>query len=72
MATYQVWYDVTGNFIATYGTKDAAVRFLKGMFKANGPSGVIALAIIEYPTDGSDPETLLEGDELVAQLEVTA
>lgn len=70
--TYQVWDDETGNLIASYGSRDAAVAFLHGMLEANGPAGVRDLAIIEYPADGSDPVTVLEGTDFLAATAIHA
>ncbi len=69
---YQIWDDASGNIIAKYGTQDEAVSFLQTMLKANGASSVLDLAIIEYPSDGSAPVTLLEGADLLAQRPVPA
>ena len=66
-ATYQVWDDDTGNVIASYGTRDEAVTFLRAMLAQNGDDGVRDLAVIEYPADGSDPITVLEGIDLLTQ-----
>lgn len=63
--TYQVWDDDSGNVIASYASREAAITFLRGMLAANGPAGVADLALIEYPSDGSDPITILEGAELL-------
>jgi hypothetical protein len=69
---YQIWDDESGNIIAKYGTHDEAVGFLQAMLAANGEGSVVALAIIEYPSDGSAPVTLLEGAEFLAQCPVPA
>ena len=70
--TYQVWDDATGNIVASYASREAALAFLRGMLDANGPSGVTELAVIEYPSDGSDPVTVLEGAEFLEQTRVQA
>lgn len=72
MMTYQVWDDDTGNVIASYGSREAAVDFLRGMLAKNGPNGVSELAIIAYPADGPDPITVLEGTELLAAMSTHA
>jgi hypothetical protein len=69
---YQVWDDESGNIIAKYGTRDAAVGFLQHMLEAYGERSVRELAIIEYPSDGSAPVTLLEGAEFLAHRTVPA
>ena len=71
-AAYQIWDDDTGNVIAQFGTQDEAVNFLHAMLDANGVGGVRDLAIIAYPADGSDPFTLLEGVEFLAQRRIPA
>ena len=68
--TYQVWDDETGNIIASYESREDALAFLRGMLDANGPSGVTELALIEYPPDGSDPVTILEGAGFLEQMRV--
>ena len=65
-ATFQVWDDDTGNVVARYETQAEAVAFLQAMLDRNGPTGVCDLAVIEYPGDGTEPVTVLEGSELVA------
>lgn len=70
--TYQIWDDDTGNVIASYGSRDAAVAFLRGMLATNGPSGVSQLVIVAYPADGSDPIAVLEGAELLAAMSAHA
>jgi hypothetical protein len=69
---YQIWDDASGNIIAKYGTHVEAVGFLQAMLEANGESSVVELAIIEYPSDGSAPVTLLEGADFLAQSPVSA
>jgi hypothetical protein len=69
---YQVWDDESGSFIAKFGTLDEAIGFLRGMLETNGESGVSDLAVIEYPSDGSAPITVLEGSEFLAQRPVPA
>ena len=69
---YQVWDDESGNIIAKYGTHDEAVGFLQHMLETHGERSVRELAIIEYPSDGSAPVTLLEGAEFLAQCTVPA
>ena len=69
---YQVWDDESGNIIAKYGTRDEAVGFLRHMLETYGERGVSELAIIEYPSDGSAPVTLLEGADFLAQRAVPA
>jgi hypothetical protein len=36
------------------------------MLDVNGPDGVRDLSIIEYPADGSDPVTVIEGIDIIA------
>jgi hypothetical protein len=69
---YQIWDDDTGNVIASFRSRAAAVAFLRAMLEANGPSGVVDLAIIAYPSDGSDPFTFLEGAEFLERMRVSA
>jgi len=71
MTRYQVWDDDTGNIVATFETQDAVVDFLRAMLDRNGPTGVSDLAIIEFPTDGTDPVTVLEGSELLAGMAIS-
>jgi hypothetical protein len=71
-ATYQVWDDDTGNRVASYGTRDEAVAFLHVMLAENGADGVRDLAVIEYPADGSDPVTVLEGVDFLTQRKAPA
>ena len=72
MTTYQVWDDDTGNIIASFDTRAAAVAFLQDMLEGNGAEGVRDLAIIAYPPDGADPVTVLEGAEFLAGRTVRA
>jgi hypothetical protein len=69
---YHIWDDESGNVIAKYGTQDEAVGFLQHMLEAYGARSVSELAIIEYPSDGSAPVTLLEGAEFLAQRTIPA
>jgi hypothetical protein len=71
-AEYQIWDDDTGNVIAQFGTQHEAVAFLQAMLDANGAGGVRDLAIILYSADGSNPVTLLEGPEFLAQRRIPA
>lgn len=64
---YQVWDDDTGNVVGDYNTLNEAVALLLAMLKQNGPSSVRDLAVIDYPPDGSDPTTVLEGTDFLAQ-----
>jgi hypothetical protein len=71
-AKYHVWDDVTGNVVATCGSQREALVFLREMLHANGIEGVRDLAVVEYPADGSDPHTVLEGAELLAKATMPA
>ena len=71
-ATYEVWDDETGNVIASHGSQDEAVAFLRLMLDRNGTESVRDLAVIEYPADGSDPSTVLEGGDFLDRQQAPA
>ena len=68
---FQVWDDESGNVIASHESLEEAFSLLRVMLKQNGPSSVRELAIIEYPEDGSDPRTVLEGNDFLTQHRVS-
>ncbi len=70
--TYHVWDDETGNIIASYESQDEAVAVLRFMLDQNGADSVRDLAVIEYPADGSDPTTVLEGADFLDRQQAPA
>lgn len=71
MNGFQVWDDETGNVIASCERLDNAVSLLHVMLNENGPSSVRELAVIEYPDDGTDPTTVLEGIDFLTQQSIS-
>lgn len=68
---FKVWDDESGNVIANCESLDEASSFLHGLLKENGPSGVRELAVVEYPNDGTDPTTVLEGVDFLTQQRIS-